>query len=206
MECGAQKRGGKGICKARAMENGRCRIHGGKSLVGVASGQFVHGRHSKYLPVRLASTYAASIADPDLLAMRSELALLDSRLSDVLEGIGNSESGELWKRLKEAMREHDKAKEGDKAEAFGRIRWLINEGYQEYMSWMEVRHIIEDRRRVADSERGRLKDLQQMITAERAMVFVSAVVDAVRRHVDDRDVLAAISNDLRAFAVPQGGG
>lgn len=182
-------------------------MHGGKSLVGVSSPSFVTGRHSKCLPTRLSATYEASLSDPDLLAMRSEIALLDSRLSDVLEGISNGEAGELWKRLKDALREYDKAKNGEEqAEAFGLMRWLINEGFQEYMSWMEVRHIIEDRRRVADSERARLKDLQQMIPTERAMVMLAAMVGVIRKHVHDRATLAAISAEFGSLAVGAGAG
>jgi hypothetical protein len=42
---------------APPMANGRCRMHGGKSLHGIASPRFKHGRYSKYLFARLAGRY-----------------------------------------------------------------------------------------------------------------------------------------------------
>lgn len=44
--CGAKTRQG-GQCKQPAMKNGRCRLHGGKSLSGTAHGRYVHGYYTK---------------------------------------------------------------------------------------------------------------------------------------------------------------
>ena len=41
--CGAKTRTG-GTCMQPAMKNGKCRLHGGKSLSGVAHGRYKHGR------------------------------------------------------------------------------------------------------------------------------------------------------------------
>jgi len=38
--------------------------------------------------------------------------------------------------------------------------------------------------------------MPQTITSERPMLLVGALVDAVRRHVDDRDVLKAIGREV----------
>lgn len=43
----------------RAMPNGRCRMHGGKALAGIAWPSFKDGRHSKYLPAGLMGRYVA---------------------------------------------------------------------------------------------------------------------------------------------------
>lgn len=44
--CGAKTRAG-GCCRQPAMKNGRCRLHGGKSLSGSAHGRYKHGRRTK---------------------------------------------------------------------------------------------------------------------------------------------------------------
>ena len=36
-----------GRCKQPAMKNGRCRLHGGKSLSGKQHGQYKHGRYTR---------------------------------------------------------------------------------------------------------------------------------------------------------------
>lgn len=44
--CGARTRSG-GACQQPAMKNGRCRLHGGKSLRGKAHGRYKHGQWTK---------------------------------------------------------------------------------------------------------------------------------------------------------------
>lgn len=44
--CAAKTRAG-GRCKQPAMKNGRCRLHGGKSLSGKQHGQYKHGRYTR---------------------------------------------------------------------------------------------------------------------------------------------------------------
>ena len=44
--CGAKTRTG-GRCKQPAMANGRCRLHGGKSLSGKQHGRYKHGRYTR---------------------------------------------------------------------------------------------------------------------------------------------------------------
>lgn len=44
--CGAKTRSG-GSCRQPAMLNGRCRLHGGKSLSGANHGRYVHGFRTK---------------------------------------------------------------------------------------------------------------------------------------------------------------
>jgi len=44
--CGARTRSG-GVCRQPAMKNGRCRLHGGKSLSGMAHGRYKHGMRTK---------------------------------------------------------------------------------------------------------------------------------------------------------------
>jgi hypothetical protein len=45
---------------------------------------------------------------------------------------------------------------------------------------------------------------QQSITAERAMLLVAALVDAVRRHVDDRGVLDVIGREVERIVTVEG--
>ena len=44
--CGAKKQVNGDCCRAAAMQNGRCRLHGGLSPKGMASTNWKHGKHS----------------------------------------------------------------------------------------------------------------------------------------------------------------
>lgn len=204
--CGAKTRGG-GACQRAPMDNGRCYLHGGMTPRGVASPQFRTGRYSKVLPARLTDRYREALDDPALLELREEISLLDARLADLLGRVETGESGEVWRLLRAAFAEFTKARSAAKipemTAALGVIEGLIVRGLADYAAWQEVGAVLEQRRKLVESERKRLVEMQQMITSEQAMVMLAAVVDTVRRHVTDRSALAAISADIaRLVATP----
>ncbi len=182
------------------MPNGRCRMHGGATPHGPDLPQYKTGRYSKYLPARLAGRYQEAQADSELLALREEVVLTDARLADVLKRVDTGESGELWRNAKGAF-ENFKSAQGkgdiDKSrEALTDLSALLTRGQDDYATWDEVGKLLEQRRRLVESERKRLVEMQQMITAERAMLLISAFVGIIRNHVTDRATLAAISADV----------
>ena len=61
-------------------------------------------------------------------------------------------------------------------------------------AWTEIRETV-DSRRLAESERKRLVELNQYITVERATLFARALLESVRAHVTDPAARAAIAAD-----------
>lgn len=182
------------------MPNGRCYLHGGKSLSGAAAPAFKTGRYSKYLPERLAQRYHEAQADNDLLVLRDEIALLDARLGELLGRIDTGESAQRWAGAREAFVTLQQAKDsGDDKKAATAMSALgsILLNNNDYGIWEDIAALLDLRKRMVESERKRLVEMQQMITAERAMILMAAIVDTIRTHVTDRNALAAISSDLR---------
>ncbi len=201
--CGAKTRSGE-PCQRRQMANGRCRTHGGLTPHGIALPQTTHGRYSKYLPQRLHERYAASLADPELLAMREDIALLESRLTDLILRVDTGEAGAVWKDLSDIWRDIEMVRANKNmvglAELLTELGQIIRRGHADYAAWGEVRAVQEQKRKLIESEQKRLVAMQQMVTAEQAMLFVSVIQDSLRRHVTDRTVLAAIAADIAALS------
>lgn len=153
----------------------------------------------------MAARYQEAQDDPELLAMRAEVALIDARLIDVLSRVDTGESGSLWAELQKAWHTYQTGPPEKRLEAEGRISDVISDGAGDYEAWEDVRSLIDQRSRLVASERQRLVQMQQFITAERAMTFVAAVMASVRRHVSDRSALASIAADLGALALRDGG-
>jgi hypothetical protein len=208
MQCGAKTRTGQ-PCKTPAMPNGRCRMHGGKHPGGVAAARFKDGRHSKYLPARLSSKYAEAMADSALLELRAEVALVDARLADVLSRVDTGESGALWASLMDARGELIQAKRsGDtvsQAKLINQILDLISRGHTDYRAWSEVGSLLEARRKLVESERKRQIEMQQTITAEKAMLLIGAILGVIRDNVTDRKQLNAISTAIVGLAALEAG-
>jgi hypothetical protein len=96
--CGAKT--DRGPCKKPPMKGRtRCDRHGGKSLAGAASPTFKHGRYSKHLPTNLIPSFQAALEDPDLLSLRSEIALTQCRIDQVIESAQGHAARLDWEAL-----------------------------------------------------------------------------------------------------------
>lgn len=198
-----------------AMPNGRCRIHGGKSLAGIANPCFKTGRYSKYLPARLAERYEEAISDPELLALKDDIGLLDTRIASVVSALDTGESQEAWSSLFALWSQLDQEMqalldEGETPETMERtvasLGETVKRGLSEGYVWSEIRGLLRERASLVGAEQKRLVEMQQYVTATQAMGFVASVMASVRRHVSDRSALAAISSDLTGLSLRPGSG
>lgn len=83
------------------MANGRCRLHGGKSLAGVAAPAFRHGRYSRVLPTGLADVYHRLLATDDLVALHDELALLQARVAELCARLDDGgDARAIWEEVR----------------------------------------------------------------------------------------------------------
>lgn len=209
-QCTAKSKRSGQQCKRHAVAGKtKCHIHGGKSLSGAASPNFKTGRYSKYLPARLAERYQESQTDPQLLALRDEVALVDSRLAELLGRVDTGESRKCWQEAQDAFGELRKARADSNAKGFAAAMAGLESALQignDYAVWDEISATIDLRKRLVESERKRLVEMQNMITSERAMVLLATVADIIRTHVTDRNTLTAISGEFRKLAVVEPGG
>jgi flagellar motility protein MotE (MotC chaperone) len=136
MQCQAKAKSTGKQCRRHAVISRKvCRVHGGATPRGIASPHFKTGRHSRDLPTQLSGRYLEAITDAELLSLRDDIALVDTRISELLDTLPDNPK-----------------------------------------AWDEINELIETRRRLADSERRRLVDLQQMMTAEQAMTMMECLL------------------------------
>lgn len=202
--CGAKTRAG-GTCKQRAMANGRCYMHGGKSLAGIASPSFKDGRYSKYIPAQLAGRYNEARADSDILSLNEDVALLRSFTLKHLSDMSTGDTHPAWIEAKKAFDEMDAASLSGDAEKFieakNKLQAVIEPNYRAALSESQVVRYIDQLGRIADKERRLLIDRQQVITVERMMLMITAIAAVVKQHVDDRTILNAIQTDIQGLLV-----
>jgi len=192
-------------CGAKAVKGRNvCYHHGGRSLAGPASKTWQNGNRSKYLPNRLLDDYQASLDNPDKLLLDEDIALIESRLADVLRRVDSGESGRIWTELREARRELEAARRiPDKdlrsaaiASAVNVMCELIDRGSHDSAAWAEVTGLIERRRKLVESERKRLVEAHKMIAVEQALGMMGMLIESVRRNVKDDDALRAVTADF----------
>lgn len=206
--CGAKLRGpnkyGEAVCTKQPVEGtARCRMHGGESPRGLASPHYKHGQRSKYAKVlggQLLEHYEQALSNKDLLSLSNELALLDARIMEVLGTVDAGANARLWVQLQTATENFEAAREASDAQRVAyymnsMIR-LINRGVSESSKWMEVVGLIEQRRKLAESERRLRETMQNFATAEQMMLMVQQISVLVKDNVTDPDALRAISEGL----------
>ena len=201
MQCGAKTRSG-APCKTPAMPNGRCRMHGGASPSGFAHPSTVHGRHSRHLPTRLADRYRASQADPDLLNLQSEISLIDTRITELLERIDVDGAGALWGKVGWLYLEMQQAVDeslDDLPPLVDQLGEIVRSAQADKQAWDAIYPVVEQRRKLVESEQKRRVAMQDMIDSKQAMVLVARLTDAVMRHVDNPTTLALIAAEFGAI-------
>lgn len=207
-QCKAKNRNGDRCGRQATLGMQVCSKHGGKTPKGVASPHLKHGRYSKYIPGRLMERYNEAVSDTELLALREDIGLLDARLSDVLQRVDTGESGAIWKELNEWSDELAIARKTKDqvamAEALNGMLDCVKRGKSDYQAWNEVKSLLDQRRKLVESERKRLIEMQQFVSSEQAMILVTALIDSVRRNVTDKQALSAISAEFARLTQREG--
>lgn len=204
-------------CKQKALPpTTKCHYHGGRALRGVAHPNFKHGLHTELVqavPKHMREIFIRTMQRDDLVHLRGEISLLETREYQLLEQLQGGGSPEFWKRLRSLRRDHDDLqRELEEARAEGskwdqekidraqekvdavtrEILGMIDQGAKEADVWKEILESVEMRRRLSDTERRRLEMLQQVMTPDQALAFASHLVNIVRDVVSDRNQLSAI--------------
>lgn len=178
----------------------RCRYHGGTSKAGLEHGMAGDLGYSKYLPKDLIARFEAALADPSLISMKQDLALLHLRIEELIQRLSTGEHGTIWSDLKYwydrflvAMR---KGEQEDAGIAIHQLGQVIEKGVSVEAAWSELFDSIERKTVVAGREWKRMADLQHLMSAEEAMALVTSIMASVRTHVSSAQEKALIAADL----------
>lgn len=205
--CGAKTRAEDGHPCLRPPTAGRdrCYLHGGRQKRGIERANWKGStrradRISAALPKRLGERFQLAKSDPELLQLESDIALVDTRLEELLQLVDAGESGQLWARVQSAFTAFCIHRGTEKeTTAFDALEEAIEAGATDRESWEEIVGLLEKRRKLVESERKRQVEMSQMLTAEAAMTLFATLAAAVRRHVSDETALAAIDAEFKVL-------
>lgn len=206
-QCNAKSKRTGEKCKARAvLGSTKCYHHGGKSLAGVASPTFKDGRYSKFIPKHLADGFDKFASDPKRLDLSENIALADTRISELLTTIDHGGTQEHWKQVNELLEVLEVAinrKLEEKAlTTLTQIKEVCSSAIDDSKVWAEISTLGENRRKLAETEQKRLLSTDMMIQADRAYGLIALVQDIILRNVSDTRIRGAIANELRSILAP----
>ena len=196
-------------CHQSPMANGRCRRHGGKSLVGSSHPRFKHGKYSRSLPDRLQAAYLDSLNDENKLALDNELAAVDARLIELMNALDHEGDTAAWARANELMDEmYTAAQKGQNQLATQKmmeLRDVLKSGGHNHAIWEAILRTMERRRKLSETEQKRIVLARETMTAQQAQLFAARVIQIVRDSVKDPEILSKISYGLIQLSGPASG-
>lgn len=167
------------------------------------------GKTSRFPLTRLAAKYNEALEDPELVALREPLAITIARRNELLERIEENDTPERWELLLGFWQDfkENRGSPVHEATAFFKLDHAFQAVYHDYKSWEQVMDLLETERKLSESERKRLVEMKQMMSAEEAYKLLAQVKAAIIRVLqDDPDKLKALQFELIRIAGDEPGG
>lgn len=204
--CGAKLRNKDAYCRNKAiLVNGRCRNHGGLTPKGIASPHYKHGRYSRHLPTHLRDRYHETLNDPEITALRDDLALIDIHISKVLMEIYSPATEvdikplrDKIKLCKQELLECDPQSQRtlEVVDLLDTLDAAMGRGARNAGDISRLLPLLEQRRKTADSENRRVFRSDNSLSVEQAIAFVRLLGNSVKRHVTDPRQRSAVYEDF----------
>ena len=160
------------------------------------------GYPAEELPDHLQERYATAIADPHLMNLRKDVALMSTLIQSCTRRMKNGEPSarHAFNLRKIAKALVDAKKSGDEqlaGQALSEMLRLISKGSPEVELQAELINLVETRMRLITAEANRLKLLQAYMAREDALNGARQFAEAVKQHVKDPTALKAIAQDFK---------
>lgn len=185
-----------------AQDSDACYRHGGWVPRGIAHYAYKTGRYVRSLRGQLLSRYELARVDPELGSLRDEIALIDALIHEIcaslnLDALSWSTLRSTWERVESARQQKDPV---TLALALSEHAKCIQGGAAEEARQVRLLQLIDQRRKLCDSEAKRMLQDQQYIAASEAIIAFRRIEEIIRRHVSDRDILERIGIELETVA------
>lgn len=183
-----------------------CRMHGGKS----PGAPIKHGRYAKtvFKQENLQGIFEQAIANPQLLSLRENRAILETLKQDVLDNLPGGASAEDWQKaaaLFRWLRENGFYQGHDPEDSKGPAKWaelgaLLENGAREWQMRMNAVELIEAGRRVTDTEIKRVVALKTAVPVQDVYKLIAVMGLAIREVITDAEQQRRISEKIRVLS------
>ena len=208
--CGGKKSDNTPCTQHPLKDRERCKFHGGRSPRGVESPHYRGKGWSRDLPTRLSDRVRAGVENPDLISMREELALVDARMGELLERLTTGESGDAWlevtriaARIRKVVDDQPGNWFDEIDQALGELAACVEAASSDTQVWQDLHQVLEQRRRIADTERKREEFEAESVTRNQWATFITSVQTAILEEVQDHGSRARLAAKIATLA---GGG
>src|SRR5262249_17541273 len=147
-------------------------------------------------PADLDKLYVDAVSNPDLIDMSDNIALLEAKIQQTLMTATAGEPVPKWSDLREAfsfivpaLLDNNVDKKNAAIESMFK---LFDAGIKWDTTWATIMPIMEQLRKLTETEVKRKKELHQMIPVERVIVLMGELGRIVKRNVTNLDEIQAV--------------
>lgn len=166
----------------------------------IISGKQPMSRYQRFIPERLASKYLESVNDPEIIALVDDIALVETRIKQLVDNIDKDEPPPVWEDAKDAFNQFmmfKRLNDVEKAsETLALLQDIFDREGKERESWDEIFDRLEQRSKLAQAELKRRMEMKNLLNAEQAMDLVSRLLAAVRSGAEEVIVDELVRKEL----------
>ena len=174
-----------------------CNKHGGAPGVGRP---MVTGKHSRVLKgLNLKDEYEQLLGDPMLLHVTEEVALVDTRINQLLERLPDGFSPDIMLKAQAAYRDMRRGG-AEGAKAMVALGELLNDGANETRGWLEIVGLVGERRKLVATQQSHIEKMNKYVQMAHVIVLCTKMAQVVARHVEDDRLQHIIADEFDRIA------
>lgn len=158
------------------------------------AGQMIAGkipmtsRYEKFIPGRMAEKYLESVNDPEIIALNDDIALVETRIKQLIDNIDKDEPPPVWDEVSNKFQEfmlHKRLKRVPEAtECLDELEYMFSRERAERAAWDEILQRTEQIMKLRSEERKRRMDMKNLLNAEQAMDMTAKLLVAVNEGLE----------------------
>jgi len=132
-----------------------------------------------------------------VMSNRHAVELLDARVQELLERIDHDDAPERMATLYSLFQDVKAAQGRNEAAMYAALSAMdieFEKAYHDYEAWKQIMEILDNRRKMIDSEVKVIKDMKAILTAEQANSLVGKLLAVIIDEVKDPKMLRRINN------------
>jgi hypothetical protein len=139
------------------------------------------------MPERLLASYEESRSNPQLLNLRDEASLLETRIADLIKSLRYQPTESSWKAALGFCQQFDACRDKQDGPGMGKawasLKETLTQGVDSAETWDNIRDTIDDKRKVVETIAK--QDYLGAIAIERVMSLFVGMAEAVKDNVAD---------------------
>lgn len=140
----------------------------------------------------LRDRYEEQMTSPDFISLRDELSLVSARLSQLLEKLeGKGIDFATLLEYHQMIRTYASIKDFDSVmRVSDQMGIVLQQGVRESEVWKEAYAVIDQRRKLVETEMKTLTSIGAMLSMEQFMILLNKLVAAINLHADQTTKIA----------------